>query len=83
MKLQQVEEHFEKLDLSDMAPGGTNHFTAADVQAKPIEVIGKVCGIYQKVRPFLSLASELFLIPKKWRDALKSYMALMDQICPS
>jgi hypothetical protein len=82
MKLIEVEEHFDALDLKTMAPGGALHFTAADVKAKPADVITKVCGVYQKVRPFLSLASELFLIPAKWRAALKSYMALMDQVCP-
>lgn len=82
MKLEHIEAHFDGLDLSAMAPGGSDHFVAADVKSKPVEVIGKVCSIYQKVRPFLSLASDLFFVPKKWRDALKSYMGLMDQICP-
>lgn len=83
MKLAQVEEHFEALDLNEMAPGGALHFSPADVTTKAGDVIGKVCGIYQKVRPFLSLASELFLVPAKWRAALKSYMALMDGLCPN
>lgn len=82
MKLAQVEEHFDALDLNTMAPGGDLHFTPADVLSKPAVVISKICGIYHKVRPFLSLASELFLIPAKWRAALKSYMSLMDQVCP-
>jgi hypothetical protein len=83
MKLQQVEEHFDALDLNEMAPGGALHFSAADVKNQPAEVLTKICGIYQKIRPFIVLASELFLVPKKWRDALKSYMANMDQVCPS
>lgn len=82
MTEQQVEQHFESLDLNEMKAGGALHFSAADVKAKPAEVLGKVCGIYQKVRPFLELASNLFLIPKKWRDALKTYMGLMDTVCP-
>lgn len=83
MKSAQVEEHFNAIDLSSMKAGGADHFTAADVKAKPAEVIGKVCSIYQKVRPFLELASDLFFVPKKWRAALDSYILLMDQICPS
>ena len=83
MKLEQVEAHFDALDLKTMAPGGALHFTAADVKSQPADVLTKVCGIYQKVRPFVALASDLFFVPKKWRDALKSYMALMDQICPA
>lgn len=81
-KTELVEKHFDTMDLSSMSPGGTQFFTAADVKAKPVEVLDKVCGIYQKVRPFLELASDLFFVPKKWRDALDKYIALMDQICP-
>jgi hypothetical protein len=83
MKLEAAEAHFDALDLKSMAPGGADYFTAADVKVKPADVLTKVCSIYQKVRPFLSLAGELFFVPKKWRDALKTYMALMDQVCPS
>lgn len=79
---EQVESHFENLDLSTMDAGGADHFSAADTQSKPLEVLGKVCSIYKKVKPFLELASNLFLIPAKWRNALKSYIALMDQVCP-
>lgn len=82
MKTVKVEEHFDALDLSSMKAGGADHFTTADVKAKPLEVLGKVCSIYKKVRPFLELASDLFFVPKKWRDALDNYIALMDQICP-
>lgn len=82
MTEQQVEQHFEALDLSAMQPGGSDFFTAADVTAKPAEVIGKICGIYGKVRPFLEMAGGVPLIPKKWRAALKSYIALMDVVCP-
>lgn len=82
MKPEQVEQHFDALDLKTMAPGGVNHFTAADVKSTPVEVLGKVCNIYQAIRPFLTLASNLFFVPKKWRTAINSYMALMDQVCP-
>lgn len=82
MKSAQVEAHFDALDLKDMKAGGVDHFTAADVKAKPQEVLGKVCSIYRKVRPFLELASDLFFVPKKWRTALDNYLILMDQICP-
>ena len=82
MNMEQAEQHFEALDLSSMAPGGADHFVAADVQAKPLEVLGKVCSIYQKVRPFLVLASSFFLVPKKWKVALQGYLELMDTLCP-
>lgn len=83
MELAQVEKHFDALDLATMKPGGVDHFTAAEVKADPGTVVTKVCSIYQKVKPFLSLAANLFFVPKKWRESLTSYMALMDTICPS
>jgi hypothetical protein len=83
MQFEQLDEHFSALDTSSMASGGADHFTAEDVQAKPLEVLGKVCTIYQKVRPFLTFASSFFLIPKKWKDVIKGYMELMDTLCPA
>lgn len=82
MTEQQVNEHFDNLDLSEMAPDGGLGFNAADAKANPGEVIGKICTIYHKIRPFLDLVDNLFFIPKKWREAIKSYMVLMDAVCP-
>jgi hypothetical protein len=81
-KVELAEKKMNAIDLKSMEPGGTDYFTAADVKVNPGEVLGKVCGIYQKVRPFLELVSDLFFVPKKWRDSLDKYIALMDQICP-
>jgi hypothetical protein len=82
MTQKEVERHFKALDLSTFKPGGADHFTAQEAQENPGAVLGKVCGIYQKVRPFLELASGVGLIPKKWRAALKAYIVLMDAVCP-
>lgn len=45
-------------------------------------IMGKVCGVYKKVRPFLEVVTSLFFIPKKWKTPILSLMAVMDGICP-
>jgi hypothetical protein len=48
-----------------------------------VDVLPKVCGVYQKVRPFLQLVSTLFLIPQKWRTAISGFIGTMDLVCPN
>lgn len=83
MNMQQFDEHFENVDLAQMEPGGANHFTAEDVRTSPAEVLGKVCNIYHVIRPFLNWASNFFLIPKKVKMVLDSFVSLMDTVCPA
>lgn len=43
---------------------------------------GNLCSIYTVVRPILILISQLPLIPKKWKDAIKTLIAVLDTLCP-
>lgn len=45
--------------------------------------LGKVCVIYQKVRPVLDMVSKLFFIPVKVRTAIQTFMATLDVMCPT
>lgn len=84
MKLDQLaKDHFNDVDLNEMAPGGALHFTAADVKSDAAGVLEKICGIYHKVRPFLDWATRFFLIPKKIKAVIVSFMQLMDTVCPA
>ncbi len=80
--MEAIEQHFEMVDINAMAPGGSLHFTADDVQSSPAAVIPKICGIYHNVRPFLDWASRFFLIPKKVKAVIVAFVALMDVVCP-
>ncbi|MBO9659219.1 MAG: hypothetical protein J7527_10385 [Chitinophagaceae bacterium] len=82
LTFEQVNEHFEKADLSQFQKGGANFFEATNVSKAPGDVLQKVCGIYQVVRPFLKLVANLPLIPQKWKDAIKTFTDLMDSLCP-
>lgn len=51
--------------------------------AKGVEdIFGKICVIYQKIRPILEMITILVFIPKKWRTAVISLMAVLDGLCP-
>lgn len=82
LTFEEVNKHFESADLSQFQEGGKNHFSAEAVAKTPALVLQNVCGIYKIVRPFLALVSNIPLIPKKWRDAIKTFMGVMDGICP-
>ena len=79
MTFSQLNEHAEKLELEGMAEA---FITAEGAKASPEEILSKVCGIYQKVRPFLEVVASLFFIPKKWRDAIRTFMGILDGLCP-
>lgn len=78
-----IDSHYENFDIAKMKEGGDLYFTAEQVQAAPAEVIPKICGLYQAIRPFVDWASRFFLIPKKIKTVLKGFMELMDKVCPA
>ena len=41
-----------------------------------------LCAVYKVVRPILVLASQAIFIPKKWRDAIKTLISVLDTMCP-
>lgn len=82
LTFEEVNRHFESVDLSQFQEGGKNFFSPGAVSTAPGDVLQKVCAIYKVVRPFLALVSNLPLIPKKWKEAIKTFMGLMDGLCP-
>ena len=80
---EEVNAHFEQADLSHFEKGGKNHFTGTEALTNPTNVLQSVCAIYRTVRPFLSLVLSLPLIPASWKNALRTFVTLMDQLCPA
>ena len=78
---EQINDHINKADLSQYQKGAAKHFTAADINANAGGVLEKVCGIYHVVRPFLEGVLK-FPLPAKWKEAIKTFMSLMDTLCP-
>lgn len=49
--------------------------------ASPADIIAQICPIYQAIRPILKSLLSL-PIPKKWKDAIRTFMRLLDLVCP-
>lgn len=82
LTFEEVNAHFEKADLNVFEQNGKHHFTAEMAIGNPAGVLQSVCKIYKVVRPFLDLVSNIPLIPATWKAAIKTFMGLMDQLCP-
>lgn len=74
MTNEQLEDHVESLNLAEFK---------VDNQAAPAVVLAKICDIYQKSRPLLDKISDFFLLPKKWKQVIRAFMAALDNICPA
>ncbi len=82
MSFEEINQHIANADLAKFQPGGESHFTTNAISASPGQVLQKVCGIYKVVRPILVAISNFPLIPGNWRTAIKTFIALMDTLCP-
>lgn len=79
----EIDRGIKALNLADFQPGGRHHFTREVVADSPGTVLGKVCAIYRAIRLILVYLQKFPLLPKSWRDALKAFMDLMDNLCPA
>jgi hypothetical protein len=82
LTFEEVNAHIEEADFNPYQPGGDKAFTASTATAAPASVLQNVCGIYKIVRPILALVSSLPILPAKWKAAIKTFMGLMDGLCP-
>lgn len=44
--------------------------------------LSKLCGIYKVIRPILVAITKVIIIPKKWRNAIQTFISVMDIVCP-
>ena len=83
MTLEQIEAHIEKANLGQFAqPQGATR--GAD--AKSIDLaaqLQRVCGIYRGIRPILQVIVNFPLIPESIKKAIRTFMSVMDGICPA
>ena len=79
---EEIDQHISALDLSAFQRGGRKYFTTEDIKAAPGNVVEKICALYRGIRPILIAIGNIPLIPKKWREALKTFTDLMDLLCP-
>jgi len=82
VSFEDIDKQIKALNLHDFQSGGKHHFTPQAVAATPGDVLKKVCTIYRGIRSILIGIENFPLIPKAWRDALKTFTNLMDTLCP-
>jgi hypothetical protein len=70
---EEVDKHIQKAKISAV-PKSAKGATA--------EAIPNVCGAYKTVKPILQLLLNTPFLPKKWKDAIKAFMSVLDTICP-
>lgn len=82
LTFEEIDAHINAANLADFEAGGQKQFTAMDVNTNPGGVLQKVCGIYKVIRPILAAIVLIPLIPAGWKAAIKTFMGLMDTLCP-
>ncbi|MEO6358702.1 MAG: hypothetical protein ABIU77_24420 [Ferruginibacter sp.] len=77
-----IDAEVKKLNLKDFETGGKHHFTAAVVAANPASVLQSVCAIYHRIKGILTAIANFPLLPGSWRAAIKTFISLMNNLCP-
>jgi len=73
-----VDKHIQKANLKALQSAAAK----ARGAASPAAALPNICTSYKVVRPILALVVSLPIIPKKWKDAIKAFMKVLDAVCP-
>jgi predicted nucleic acid-binding protein len=73
-ELLSIEEEIASIDLEG--------FKVPVVGVAGVVNTAKICELYKKLRPVISIILSLPLIPQRIKDALRALLALLDQLCP-
>lgn len=74
---EEIDRQIQGLDLV-----GMNERVAGMTAASPADVIGQICPIYRVIRPILQGILSLPFIPEAWKQAIRTFIRLMDLVCP-
>ena len=75
----EIDKHIQAVDLSAYHPGGKHHLAAGTA---PAAALPSVCPIYKAILPILVVLSTLPFIPPKWQALIKTFISVMDVLCP-
>ena len=79
MTLEQIEAHVQEANLDQYAETQGATRAGIDLGAQ----IQRVCGVYRGVRPVLQVIVNFPLIPESIKKAVRTFMTVMDGICPA
>jgi len=80
VSFEEIDRQIQSLNLPAEKPA-EKKVAGKAAAASPADIISQVCPIYQAIRPILKSLLSL-PIPKKWKDAIRAFIRLMDQVCP-
>lgn len=75
---EEIDRQIQGLDLS----AAEGRLSSLKASASPVDVISQVCPIYRAVRPILQGLLNLPFIPERWKQAIRTFIRLMDMVCP-
>jgi hypothetical protein len=82
LTFEDVDAYLNGLDLNRFAAGGEVRLAVASSATNPVAALGGICDAYRVIRPILKLVAGFALLPKKWRKAVKTFLGVMDALCP-
>ena len=72
LTFESVNKEIESLDLNQLE---------SDLNQESLDITSKICQIWNKIGSIVRLISNIPLIPKKWRNALKLLISTLDSLC--
>lgn len=75
MTLEQIETHIKSANLEQF---NQPHAQAQDLGAQ----LQRVCQVYRGIRPILQAVVNFPLIPGSIKNAIRSFLSVMNTICP-
>lgn len=75
MTLEQIEAHIKSANLEQF---NQPHAQAQDLGAQ----LQKVCKVYKAIKPILQAVVSFPLIPGSIKNAIKTFLSVMNTICP-
>lgn len=49
---------------------------------KALPQAAQICAAYQMIRPLLAFLSAFWIIPATWQTGIKTFMSVLDTVCP-
>ena len=75
MTLEQIEAHIKSANL--------DQFNQPQAQTQDLAAqLKKVCTVYKAIKPVLQVLVNFPLIPASIKNAIKTFMSVMNTICP-
>lgn len=84
MSYEQIKAHLKQADLQQYEREEAGDFTAAapNDMASLTEKLKRVCNVYQGIKPILQAVVNFPFLPAAIRNGLKTFMNVMNAICP-